>query len=196
VTNSAAQEIYPAWSPDGDMLAVYDATVEGGVFRGPFLLRRPHSGSWGAPRPLRGLRAACPPPVPCRISWAPNGRFVAYAHGGAVTTVVVSSGVSRNVYTPMQPLDPRAEFVSIADDSTTLYFKSHDSEGRAAVWSVPASGGRPIMHIRFDDLSRPSMRPEFAVGDGRFFFTIDDRRSTLWVADVASLWSESRPPHR
>jgi hypothetical protein len=52
------------------------------------------------------------------------------------------------------------------------------------LWSVPASGGTPALHVRFDDLARPSPRPDFAVGAGRFFFTIEDRRSAIWVASV------------
>ena len=53
---------------------------------------------------------------------------VAYARAGAVTTVSLPSGISREVYAPRRPLDPRAEFVVIADDSTSLYFKSHDAQ--------------------------------------------------------------------
>ena len=36
-----------------------------------------------------------------------------------------------------------------------------------------------------DDLSRPSIRPDFAAGAGRFFFTVEDRQSDVWVAEVA-----------
>ena len=186
VTNSPAQEIYPVWSPDGGSLAFYDGTVERGVFRGAFLVHRRPSGSWSSPEPLRGATGSCRPPVPCRMSWAPNGRFVVSAHGGAVTIISVDTGAPRTVYTPQRPDDPRAEYVVVADDGALLYFKSHDAEGRAALWSLPVSAGPPVLRVRFDDLLRPSMRPEFAVGNGRFFFTIEDRRSNIWVADAKS----------
>jgi hypothetical protein len=39
--------------------------------------------------------------------------------------------------------------------------------------------------VRFDDLSRPSTRPDFAAGAGWFFFTLEERRSDIWVAEVA-----------
>jgi hypothetical protein len=46
------------------------------------------------------------------------------------------------------------------------------------------TGGTPALLVRFDDLSRPSSRFDFTVGNGRFFFTIDDQRSNIWLADV------------
>jgi hypothetical protein len=81
--------------------------------------------------------------------------------------------------------DPVVESVQTQPgDGRTLYLKSHDAEGRAAFWSLPLAGGAPTLLVRFDDLSRPSSRFDFAVGNGRFLFTIDDRRSNIWLADV------------
>ena len=65
-----------------------------------------------------------------------------------------------------------------------MYFKAHDPDGRASFWVLPLTGAPPRMLVRFDDLARPSRRWDFAVGDGRFFFTIDERRSNIWLADV------------
>jgi hypothetical protein len=31
---------------------------------------------------------------------------------------------------------------------------------------------------------RPSIRPDFAVGAGQFFYTFEDRQADIWVADV------------
>jgi hypothetical protein len=69
-------------------------------------------------------------------------------------------------------------------DGHTLYVKSHDAEGRASFWSLPVSGGPPALLVRFDDMSRPSSRFEFAVGGGRFFFAVDEHRSNIWLADL------------
>jgi hypothetical protein len=65
-----------------------------------------------------------------------------------------------------------------------LYFKSHDAQGRASFWSMPATGGKPKLISRFDDPSRASNRFEFASDGRRFYFTVEDRQSDLWVADV------------
>jgi serine/threonine protein kinase len=56
--------------------------------------------------------------------------------------------------------------------------------GRASFWYQPLTGGRPKLLVRFDDYTRQSFRSNFAVGAGRFFFTINDRQSDVWLADV------------
>ena len=72
----------------------------------------------------------------------------------------------------------------MSDDGAAVYFKSHDSEGRASFWSVPMAGGPPALLASIDDLARPSRRFDFTSGGGRLFFTIDERRSTIWTADI------------
>jgi hypothetical protein len=49
------------------------------------------------------------------------------------------------------------------------------------------AGGRPQLLVRFTDLSRPSIRPDFAAGAGRLFFTLEDRQADIWVAEIARL---------
>jgi hypothetical protein len=77
-----------------------------------------------------------------------------------------------------------AESVVVSEDGRTLYFKSHDVQGQASLWAVPLSGGRPRLLVRFDASLGSSNRPDFAAGAGRFFFTIEDRQSDIWVAQV------------
>jgi hypothetical protein len=72
----------------------------------------------------------------------------------------------------------------VSEDGRTLYFKSHDAQGQASLWAVPLSGGRPRLLVRFDAGLGSSNRPDFATGAGRFFFTIEDRQSDIWVAEV------------
>jgi hypothetical protein len=99
----------------------------------------------------------------------------------------MDSGVPQVVFAPgVQGVDPIAESVQVARDGRTLYFKSHDERGRASLWSVPVAGGTPTLHVRLDDLARPSSRTDFAVGVDRFYFTIDDRRCNIWITDVAA----------
>jgi len=49
---------------------------------------------------------------------------------------------------------------------------------------VPLAGGQPRQLVRFEDLSRVSIRPDFAVGGGKFFFTLEDRQADIWMADI------------
>ena len=58
-------------------------------------------------------------------------------------------------------------------------------DGKAVEWHDRAHflavAARVMRRI---DLSRPSMRFDFAVGGGHMFFTIDEHRSSIWLADV------------
>jgi len=178
VTNTSSQESYPLWLADSRTLLFFDQAVTDGVFRGMFRTRRSAPGTWEAPNrvnlaPVRGS------------AMFPDGRF-AYVRAGSVEVATFDRDVPRVLYRPQpETMDPIAEFVQAEPGNVgTLYMKSHDAEGRARLWSLPVTGGTPQLLVRFDDLSRPSSRFEFAVAHGRFFFTIDDRRSNIWLADV------------
>jgi len=51
---------------------------------------------------------------------------------------------------------------------------------------VPVEGGSPRLLVRFDDPQRPSLRREFATDGVRFFFTIAQDESDVWIAQVSS----------
>jgi dipeptidyl aminopeptidase/acylaminoacyl peptidase len=122
-----------------------------------------------------------------RPEWSPDGRWIAFvAPGdGRIGVVPADSGAQRDVYRP-GPGDPLAELAMYSRSGRTLYFKSHDARGRAAFWSVPVTGGRPRLLVRFDDPARASNRFEFASDGKRFYFTIEDRQSDIWLAEVAT----------
>jgi len=181
VTATSAQESFPAWSPNGDAIVFLDQFVKAGVgvANGAFLIRRDPSGVWGRPGHLRAGTS--------RVSWSQDGRFLAYAHRGAVEVLFPDSYVHRVVFAPdVEKRDPIAESVQVGPDGRTLYFKSHDERGRAALWSVPLQGGRPTLLVRLDDPGRPSSRTDFAVGGDRLYFTLDDRRSNIFITSVTA----------
>ena len=187
VTATPSQESYPTWSHDGTAILFYDQFKETrqANARGGYLVRRDASGRWGAP-------VALPAGVGARPSWSSDGRFMAYARWeppapakGMIEILSLDSGVRRVVYMPrIESADPLAEVIVISDDQKTLYFKSHDEQGRTSIWSLPVIGGRPSLLVRFDDLARQSARPDLAAGTGHFYFAIEDRQSDIWVADV------------
>jgi Tol biopolymer transport system component len=177
VTATPSQESFPAWSPDGRSIVFLDQFVESGVARGAFLVRKSPAGLWGPPVLLRAGTT--------RVSWSPDGRFIAYALRGAVEVLPIDSRVPRLVYAPATPgVDPAARSVQLGPDGRTLYFKSHDDRGRASFWSIPVAGGKPQRLVTLDDPTRPSSRSEFAVDRERLYFAIEDRRSSIWVTDV------------
>jgi Tol biopolymer transport system component len=177
VTATPSQESFPAWSPDGRSIVYLDQFVESGVARGAFLVQKSPDGRWGQPVLLRAGTT--------RVSWSPEGRFIAYAVRGAVEVLPIDSRRPRLVYVPATPgVDPTARSVQVGPDGRTLYFKSHDDRGRASFWSIPIAGGKPQRLVTLDDPARPSSRSEFAVDRERLYFAIEDRRSSIWVTDV------------
>ena len=142
-------------------------------------MRRDPGGRWRAPRLIatKGWRP----------EWSPDGRAIAFVSpaDGRVGVVPADSGVQRVIYAPA-PGDPLAELAIFAASGREIYFKSHDARGRASFWSVPVSGGRPQLLARFDDPARASNRFEFASDGRNFYFTLEDRQSDIWVAEVAA----------
>ena len=165
------------WSPIPGALAFVDLSLQNKVRRGLFLVTKSTDGSWTEPVQLR--TGAGP-----HFDWFPDGDRIVYTRDKAIEIVSIESRDHHVVYEPAALGDPTAESTRISDDGRLIYFKSHDQAGRASIWSVPIEGGRPTLLVRFTNDERPSIRPDFDVGAGRFFFTTEDRQSEVWVADV------------
>jgi len=175
LTRSSGRQFAMAnWSPDGRALSFFDLRNDEVL-----VIRRDGRGAWNAPRVL--VRNAWRP------EWAPDGRTLAYVSPkeGRIGLVPVESGAPRVLYVPGAG-DPIAELALFAAHGRELYFKSHDSLGRASFWSIPVSGGRPRRMVRLDDPAWSSNRFDFASDGRRLYFTVEDRQSDVWVADVAS----------
>jgi Tol biopolymer transport system component len=185
VTATAGQESYPAWSADGRSLAFIDQSVDAGRIRGLYVVHRDRSGNWSSPVALR-KGALLLSPASRGLSWLPEGRFLAVALSGALEIIDADSGSGRVAYAPAPGSgDPLVEGLVVAEDGRTVYFKSHDAEGRASFWSVPTAGGRPRLLVRFDDPARASIRADLAAGAGQLFFTFEDRQADIWMADIS-----------
>jgi Tol biopolymer transport system component len=172
LTRSPDQLTMANWSPDGAALAFFNMTTAEIL-----VMRRDERGRWGAPRFVggRGWRA----------EWSPDGRTIAFVSpaDGRIGVVPADSGAPRDVYVPGDG-DPSAELAVFAAAGRELYFKSHDANGRASFWSVPVAGGRPRRLVRFDDPAWSSNRFDFASDGRRFYFTVEDRQSDVWLAEV------------
>jgi dipeptidyl aminopeptidase/acylaminoacyl peptidase len=172
ITFGRGQRSMANWSPDGRALALFDMTKSEVL-----VMRRDDRGNWGDPRFLarNGLRP----------EWSPDGRLVAFVSptDGRIGAVAADSGPQRDVYVP-GPNDPLAELAIFSPSGRELYFKSHDARGGASFWSIPVEGGRPRLLLRLDDPTRASNRFDFASDGKRFYFTMEDRQSDIWLAEV------------
>jgi len=179
VTRTDSQESYPTWSPDGTALIFYDQVIEDGTTRGQFLVESDGAGGWSSPLPIRADAAPA--------SWLADGTLLyVNLESRAIEVSPADGGASRTVYAPRPDSeDPVPRLIlNPSEDERSIYFKGYTADGAGAIWSVPASGGRPRQLVSFDDPDRPSTRHDFAVGAGRFFFTLDDRRSVVWVVEL------------
>ena len=177
VTATPAQESYPRWRPDGGAILFYDQRV-------PYTLRltrRLGPGAWSAP-----VFMASPG---MNGTWSPDGSWVAYvgassdAAPGPVMVVAAHGGAPRQLFAP-SPTAPPALEVKWDPDGETIYYKAHDTVGRASFWSVGSRGGTPRLLVRFPDRSRQSHRKDFATDGGRLFFAREDRQSDVFVVEL------------
>ncbi|MBV9878966.1 MAG: hypothetical protein JO180_00640, partial [Gemmatirosa sp.] len=84
---------------------------------------------------------------------------------------------------------PQPVWLRWAADGRTLYVKAFDDRGAASLWALPAGCtpvgdagcGPPRPLVRFDDPLRPTRRPEFSTDGSRFYFTLAERESDLWL---------------
>jgi Tol biopolymer transport system component len=175
VTTSPGHEWTPEWSPDGRALLY----ISGVDTRSVWIVRRGPDGAWHAP--VQRIASGYWP------VWSPDGQSIAFASrllGGSLLVAPADSGASRTVLDAARPGLPQVERPQWSADGRTIYFKSHDTRGRASFWSVPADGGTPRLLVPLDDPARPSYRPQWALGRDRLFFPIEDRQSDVWVMDV------------
>ncbi len=177
LTFTDSQESYPVWSADGRSIFFYDQLIENGILRGLHQVDREGDG-WGEPILL----------LPQATTAMPfSGDSIVFGIRPGSIVVAQRDGTGRRtVYAPRpgsaDPVSIRTVIPSA--DGQSIYFKGRLAEGRRGVWSVPIEGGQPRLLVDFDDPDRPSIRPDFGAGAGQFFFTMEERRSTVWVVEL------------
>jgi Tol biopolymer transport system component len=184
ITATPGQESSPIWSADGRAIAFVDlaSRKDGDALGKLWLVRQDAQGGWGTP-------VFVGEDVNARGAWV-DERTLVYPRNGALEAIPLDGGAARVVYAPAPgSADPHVRSVATSD-GRTLYFKSGGAESQSGIWAVTTAGGKPRLVVRFADPARPSIRSDFAVGAGRFFFTLEDRQADIWVAEVA----RSAPP--
>ena len=184
VTSGSDHNWAPRWSPDGRTLSFVKSPLT--PARETNVVARDGQGGWGRPRPLIRGGAMAP--------WAPKGQAVAAFTGGFATPIsleVVSlAGGERRVL--MTVRDPASDVAPVSPflcewsaDGRAVYFVGQDPKDRAiGIWRVPAAGGPPQLAVRFDDPARPWHQNGFRVHGNRFYFTLGDRQSDVWMTEI------------
>jgi Tol biopolymer transport system component len=182
VTSGSAQYRAAEWSPDGRTLAIEKAPLT--PTHEIDLVTRDAAGRWGTPRTLvKGGEHGV---------WAPDGRAVLTATGGfgappSLEIVPAGGGEGRVVVSVRDPATDVAPagFCAWSADGRVVYFLGrHPNDQSVSIWSVPAAGGTPRLTVRFDDPSRPWHQFGFRVRNSRFYFTVGDRQSDVWMTEV------------
>jgi Tol biopolymer transport system component len=174
----------PRWSPNGSTLLIGKNALT--TKQELDLVTRDGAGQWGAPRTLvKGAGLG---------TWAPDGRAVVAAIGGygaaprTVEVVPVGGGKPRVLLTLQdQATDvaPVSPYPFGWPNAETVYFIGRNPKDRSfGIWRIPALGGAPRPVVRFDDPARPWHQSGFAAFGGRFYFTLGDRQSDVWLTEI------------
>jgi tricorn protease-like protein len=117
--------------------------------------------------------------------WRSDGQSILTVCAGKIQIRSLDGTVLGTVYQPSNTAgSPVPVVIRTSPDGSTVYFKSYDEEGRAAIWSVSVNGGPTRLLARFDDPMRPSNRRNFTTDGRRLYFTMDDRQADVWVVEV------------
>lgn len=171
----------PVWSPD--MRRVYFHRWMGRTDQ-IFELTRTGDSTWSAERQVtrRGGFGA---------RWSRDGSHVAYIAPRQVRLMGAGpdgEATSRVLYdaTDTSATQPNPVAIAWGPDSRTLYMKAFDARGQATIWALDVNGGAPRLLVRFDEPYRSTRRPELATDGKRFYFTLAQSESDVWVMAVRS----------
>ena len=185
VASSAGEEQHASWGPDGNTI-LYDSSKppDGktpaltNVWEAYIVTRARRGAPWGTPRQLTKHGSSDP-------KMSPNGRLIAYCVAGQLR-VIKPDGTGEQVVVDVRAGDdqPEPAYPVWSRDSQTIYYKAYDRDRHSSIWSVPVTGGKPRLLVRFDDPSRRSLRREFATDGQRFYFTVARDESDVWAMEL------------
>ncbi len=171
VTNTPRlQEGLARWSPDGQALTFTQISSPFGVW----IARRDKGGHWGEPKLIEAGGFF---PL-----WSPDGKHIAFGSslfGGLLKIMPADSGAERTV------VQAAGDLAWLAwPRNGPIYYSIHDARGNASIWSVSPDKGPARLLINLDPALHPSLRSTIAIGNGRLYFSAEDRESDIWVMET------------
>lgn len=169
-TSSEDEELDPDWSPDGETIVLERVGPQGK--HGFDILRL----TAGAQPDFIALRAAD------FAHWSPGGRTFIYHNPDGLRLRSVDSGTDSLLVSNARE-GGEAFYPAWAPDGSTLYYLFRSPDGWS-IRSVPVTGGRGTLLVRFDDPTRQQTKYGFATDGRMFYVTIGSPESDIWVAEL------------
>jgi len=171
------------WSPDGQRLLLL-ANMASSKPEWEVVTRHADR-SWSAPQPLPVVVGS--DTMQAGIgAWSPDGRLIACPCREGLVVLPAAGGPGRLLVPGLSPTFTAqgAPPPQWSPDSRLIYYLAADSGRVHGVSVVPATGGTAHVVIRFDDPARPWHRYGFFLHRGKFYFTLGDLQSDIWVAEI------------
>jgi hypothetical protein len=180
VTAGSTHSRIANWSPDGRALSFVKNALS--PTQETAIVRRDGNGHWGSPRTLvKGGAAGL---------WAQDGRgvlTVMRADGDRVALLIASpaGGAPRTVVPPHDRVESAGYSWGFSPDGRFVYYLGRDRDKqKSGIWGVPSGGGARRLMVGFDDPASGLNRAALRVHGNRFYFTLGDPESDVWMTEV------------
>ena len=165
----------PDWSPDGLTIAFQSEGPTGLDPYGIWTVSRDSvGGRWGEPARLNAV--ACIQP-----DWAPDGGSLVCDAGADLVRLSRDGELLARIGTTPAITSPAVPTFSL--DGSRIYFRGVQEDGSQGIWWIPPEGGSPTKIVAFDDPA-VNVFGGFTVGPERFFLTLAEYESDIWVMDL------------
>ena len=183
ITHGSLQHFNRAWSPDGRALSFGESSASAYAYQS-FFVTQNTDGSWSPPRPIS--------PGPDTIGtgmndWSPDGKTIAFTHGGAVWLVPADGGNARRLAGPselggyavnVEWAKPLVLFVAVGPGALVVINRRTETVRMQKIVALSVADGH-VQTLLEADANHRFAREEFGTDGRRLFFTL-----SAWERDV------------
>ncbi|MCH7565283.1 MAG: PD40 domain-containing protein [Gemmatimonadetes bacterium] len=175
LTDDPAQDRQPDWSPNGNAIAfTSDRTGRNELY---LITRNAGSTQWSTPEKLTTQGGFEP-------DWSPDGNEIVYVEGGGGNVWRLSlESRERRLVVEAEEGSPVPGLAQWSRDGNTIYYIATMGGEVRGIWSVPASGGRPRLIARLDDLAGRFATRQFTLDGEHLYILIQEFEANVWVME-------------